>query len=256
MPEYRLSFQLKIYESVAKNEIDFAQQLLAIHRWINQNVRNILDESDAILHAKYQLIYTVGNQIQIDSGSHRWLVIQALLKRVPYHMKRLYDAYGEKHVEFNMKKGNYRNDVFTRCRILDEKIFSLLKKEIIEDFLNGRTEIMFPDMATSDKTWLRILLSEKQIDKQQGFETMLHKFDIMERNTVLILVGLLRFEVLKLILTKRWRVNYGVDERSTRKMAVPFKAKDVAVEMTEFGHPDVAICFTQLCYYYSGIYFV
>lgn len=61
MPEYRLSFQLKIYESVAKNDIDSAQQLLAIHQWINQNVRNILDESDAILHAKYQLIYTVGN---------------------------------------------------------------------------------------------------------------------------------------------------------------------------------------------------
>lgn len=35
-------------------------------------------------------------------------------------------------------------------------------------------------------------------------------------------------------------------------MAIPFKAKDVAAEMTEFGHPDVAICLTQLSYYYSG----
>lgn len=172
-------------------------------------------------------------------------------------MKRLYDIYGEKHIEFNMKKGNYRNDVFTPCRILDEKMILLLKNELIEDFLDGRTEIMFPDIATSAKNLLRILLSEKDIDKQQAFETMLQTFDVMERNTVLILVGLLRFEVLKFILTKRWRVNYGIDEKSsTRKMAVPFKAKDVAVEMTEFGHPDVAICFTQLCYYYSGMCFV
>jgi hypothetical protein len=36
-------------------------------------------------------------------------------------------------------------------------------------------------------------------------------------------------------------------------MAVPFRAKDVASERTEFGHPDVAIVLTQLSYYYSGL---
>lgn len=69
----------------------------------------------------------------------------------------------------------------------------------------------------------------------------------------MILSGLLRFEVLKLALIKRWRVNYGVDVNSDRrKMAVPFRAKGVAAEMTEYGHPDVAICLTLLSYYYSG----
>jgi hypothetical protein len=32
-----------------------------------------------------------------------------------------------------------------------------------------------------------------------------------------------------------------------------FKAKDVASERTEFGHPDMAIVLTQLSYYYSGL---
>jgi hypothetical protein len=36
-------------------------------------------------------------------------------------------------------------------------------------------------------------------------------------------------------------------------MAVPFKAKDVASERTEFGHPDMAIILTQISYYYSGL---
>jgi hypothetical protein len=36
-------------------------------------------------------------------------------------------------------------------------------------------------------------------------------------------------------------------------MAVPFRAKDVAADRTEFGHPDVAIVLTQLSYYYSGL---
>lgn len=71
MPEYRLSFQLKIYESAKKGEIFEAQKFLDAHKWINSNVRCILDESDAILHAKYQLIYTVGDQLEIDGGSQR-----------------------------------------------------------------------------------------------------------------------------------------------------------------------------------------
>ena len=36
-------------------------------------------------------------------------------------------------------------------------------------------------------------------------------------------------------------------------MAVPFRAKDVAADNTEFGHPDIAIGLTQLFYYYDGL---
>ena len=36
-------------------------------------------------------------------------------------------------------------------------------------------------------------------------------------------------------------------------MAVPFRAKDVAVENTEFGRPHVALILTQLSYYYNGL---
>ncbi|CAF4429303.1 unnamed protein product, partial [Rotaria magnacalcarata] len=36
-------------------------------------------------------------------------------------------------------------------------------------------------------------------------------------------------------------------------MAVPFRAKDVVVDRTEFGHPDVALVLTHLSYYYSGL---
>ena len=56
-------------------------------------------------------------------------------------------------------------------------------------------------------------------------------------------------------LKRRYRVNFGVNYNSKldRLMAVPFRAKDVAADNTEFGHPDVAILLTQLSYYYSGL---
>ncbi|XP_031632913.1 uncharacterized protein LOC116346822 [Contarinia nasturtii] len=253
LPEYRLSLQLKIYEPIPKGNIKDAKKMLDVHKWINANVRNILDESDAILQANYQLIYTVGNQLPPDSGAQRWLVTQAVLKRIPHRMHELYKKYGKERIEFDSKKFNYRPDAFTPCRILDETIFDDLKKALIDDFLNGQMDISFPEITESAKQSIKNVISEKKIDKK-----IFHTFENMfsekhDQNTIMILSGLLRFEVLKLVLTKRWRVNYGVNAKSIRKMAVPFKAKDIASENSEFGHPDVSICFTQLSYYYSGL---
>lgn len=228
-----MSFQLKIYESVKKDDEADAQTFLDAHKWINQNVRNILDESDAILHAKYQLIYTVGSQFPIDGGSNRWTVTQALLKRVPIHMKRLYDELGEDKLEFNIdyvtnghvyggpkEKSpvvDFREDVFTPCRIIDQSIYPELKEALIDDFLDGRMGIDFPEVTASTKRGLHKLMSSTVID-EATFESALECLGAPERDIILILSGLLRFEVLRLVLLRRWRVNYGVNEKGTHKI--------------------------------------
>lgn len=258
LPERILSFELKILESISvqlkadlNRDFTTTNNLLDIFKWTNANVRTIMDESDAILDAKYQLIYTVGNQKQPDGNSLRWLVAQALLKRVPYHMNTLYEAYGKEKVEFGHNDNmSYRPDVFIPCRILDETMFEKLKDALIEDFFAGRIDIDFPGIDDAKKPALKCLLSEKAI--KRATLKVIEDFSEEKQNIILILSGLLRFEVLKMALTKRWRVNYGVDVKGNRKMAIPFKAKDVAAELTEFGHPDVAVCLTQMSYYYSG----
>lgn len=181
-------------------------------------------------------------------------------------MKRFYLEYGEEALEFNIDyvtnghvygapKVDYRDDIFTPCRILDQSIYPALKEALIDDFFEGRMNIEFPEVLASTKSDLRDLMSAANIAEDK-FDSTLEKLkDKVTEKIILILSGLLRFEVLRLVLTKRWRVSYGVNETGSRKMAVPFKAKDVAAEMTEFGHPDVAICLTQLSYYYSGIYY-
>ena len=81
-------------------------------------------------------------------------------------------------------------------------------------------------------------------------------FHTMIVNLFLIIRGLLSSEVMLLVaLKKRYRVNYGVNPSASfnRLMAVPFRAKDVVADRTEFGHPDVALVLTQLSYYYSGL---
>lgn len=261
LPEYRLSFQLKMYESIQKGTGN-SRQFINVHNWINENVRSILDESDAILHAKSQLVYTVGNQLPLDGGVDRWSVAQAVLKRIPFHMKSLYKKLGEEKIEFDQEylrnrgifggsKVNYRSDIFTPCRLIDESAYDELKKLLVEDFVHGRMDIIFPETEYQTQSDLRTFLCQRKVDSQI-FNKIKTDFTPSHLNVLMILSGLLRFEVLKLVFMKRWRVNYGVNEQGSCEMAIPFKAKDVAVEKTEFGHPDVAICLTQLSYYYSG----
>lgn len=247
LPEYQLSLQLKLYESIQKKELENATKLLSIQTWLNSNIRGILDESDAILQPKYQLIYTLGNQLPLDGGIQRWIVMQALLKRVPHHMKVLHESQGIDCIEFDSQPT--KPNEFSHCRILKDSIYSKLKKAIIDDVFADRIEIRLPEMSAATRRQIEAFLSEEGDVKFDSFSNELTKD---YQNVILILNGILQFDVLKLMLVKRWRVNYGINPKGKRKMAVPFRAKDVAADMTEFGHPDVAIGFTQLSYYYSG----
>lgn len=173
--------------------------------------------------------------------------MQALLKRVPHHMKLLREKYGMDCIEFDDK--SRQPNVFTPCRILKESMYSKLKKAIIDDVFSDQLDITLPEMNSETKSHIKAFLNQKQGDVT--FATFSNESKDFQ-NAILILNGILQFDVLKLILVKRWRVNYGINPKGNRKMAVPFRAKDVAADMTEFGHPDVAIGFTQLSYYYSG----
>lgn len=259
LSEHQLSFQLKMYELIQKKDLDIAKEFQSVQKWLNTNIRNILDESDAILQPKYQLIYTVGNQLSLDGHVQRWHVMQAVLKRIPHHMETLYRDHGEKAIEFNEEylengpvygapKIKYRPDVFTPCRIIEPIIYEKLNKAIIDDIFSGKLDITLPEMDATTESKVKQFLTQSD----GSFETFCNDLSVDVQNTILIFNGLLQFDVIKLMLQKRWRVNYGINKKGPRKMAVPFRAKDVAAELTEFGHPDVAIGFTQLSYYYSG----
>lgn len=261
LPEYRLSFQLKMYESVLKGNLTKSAIFLETHKWLNQNIRNILDESDAILHAKYQLIYTCGEQLLPDGGALRWTIAQALLKLIPEKLEALWRKHGDEKIEFpsqyvnNQIKYNAtkeRPEVFWPCRIIDDSIYQNLIDSIADDFINGKTIIRFPELRKADAVLIKKLITQLDLSLDE-FSNCLNTFEEQQKQSIFILCGLLKYGILRLVLSKRWRVNYGVNPKGPRQMAVPFKAKDVAAEMTEFGHSDVAICFTHLSYYYSGL---
>ena len=240
-PEYILSFDLLTIDKCRRNESDVNRLMLNMQKWLKKYVRDVLDESDEILHVKYQLIYTVGGQEQVDGGPERWKIIQSALELVRKHARDI-------SKEFNNEvyyKPNERKCAFPQFRLLSNKPFSVLCKKVANDWLNEKNY--------REKDQQRI--SSFILDNKSSIESLDNQFSPDIVKIFLILRGLLSSEVLLVALKKRHRVNYGVNENPVfnRLMAVPFRAKDVAAENTEFGHPDVAIILTQLSYYYSGL---
>ncbi|CAF3595516.1 unnamed protein product [Rotaria sp. Silwood1] len=240
-PEDILSFDLLTIDKCRRNEFDVGCSMLTVQRWLKKYVRDVLDESDEILHVKYQLIYTVGGQQQVDGGAERWKTIQIILKLVKKHAEDISKCFNE-NVCY---KPSERKSAFPQFRLQSHEPFPLLCEKIANDWIDSR------NYRYTDKP---IILSFI-LETNSSIEYVVNKFSRLDIELFLIVRGLLSSEVLLVAFKKRYRVNYGVNPKPSfnRLMAVPFRAKDVVADRTEFGHPDVALVLTQLSYYYSGL---
>ncbi|CAF3125081.1 unnamed protein product [Rotaria sp. Silwood2] len=236
-----LSFDLLSIDKCRSQEFDVARSMLTIQRWLKRYSRDILDESDEILHVKYQLIYTVGGQQQVDGGSERWKTIQTILELVKKHAADISDHFHD-NVSY---KARERKSAFPQFRLQSHEPFPLLCQKIANDWIENR------NYRYEDKS---IVLSFI-LETDSSVECLIDKFSRFHIQLFLIVRGLLSSEVLLVAFKKRYRVNYGVNPNASfnRLMAVPFRAKDVALDRTEYGHPDVALVLTHLSYYYSGL---
>ncbi|CAF2919799.1 unnamed protein product [Rotaria sp. Silwood2] len=240
-PEYILSFDLLTIDKCRRKEFQVGRSMLTVQQWLKRFARDVLDESDEILHVKYQLIYTIGSQQPVDAGAQRWKTIQLILELVKKNAEDVARNYSK---DISYEKAS-RSSHFPSFRLLSHQPFPSLAEKIANDWLSEQ----------SYRQEERQLLLSFILETNASIECLNNRFsqDILQR--VLIIRGLLSSEVLFVALTKRYRVNFGVNPnpKFNRRMAVPFRAKDVAAENTEFGHPDIAIVLTQLFYYYDSL---
>ena len=87
-PEQILSLKLLGLDRIMRNSQQTAgRQLVDLQRWLHQNSRDILDESDEVLHTRQQVIYTVGEQRDLDGAPLRWEIVQRLLALFVNHLR-------------------------------------------------------------------------------------------------------------------------------------------------------------------------
>ena len=251
-PEHILSFKLMgIDQTLCSTSTDrnVARTLVESQRWLEEHSRDILDESDEILHVRYQLVYTAGQQRPLEGHPDRWTTVQQVLSLVKRHAN-----YVQKLFPRGIEIQHRKQGEFPFVRVLDKfagaKLVSLVAQDVSNDHLPNYSLLPLGSHVREN-----IFLFITQISVS---DEVTHLIRTSCEGTslwsgLLLLRGLLAHGILEYALSaKQYRVDYGLDT-SRSLLAVPYRAKDVPAFRAEFGHPDVAIVLTCLSYYYEGL---
>ncbi|KAI9818941.1 MAG: hypothetical protein M1832_004109 [Thelocarpon impressellum] len=248
-PEHLLSFKLMGLERLLAGETDVGNALISTRRFFDHHARDVLDESDEILSVRFELIYTMGTQRDVEFAPSRWVTIQHVLGMIRRMAPALRDMFPD-----GVELQDAPNGSFPRLRILDGAAGERLMNNLAHDI----SELGVPGLAVGTlapvKSVLLGFLGDAKMTPSAGARLRNSAFDVKSVwQCLLLLRGLIAGGVLLFALQrKRWRVNYGLDLSRTM-LAVPYRAKDDPATRAEFSHPDATIVLTCISYYYGGL---
>jgi hypothetical protein len=206
----------------SREKRSIAHELGALQDWVAKVSRDVLDESDEILHVRYQLIYAAGEQTPVDDHPNRWTTIQQVFSRLQAHARKLSASYPKMFEIDTTLRG------FPIIRILDSAICS---RDIFPRHRRcARRRNTQSSTGCSPITYLGrcspLHRSERVSDEDQDLirshcaGTTWFKGILLLRGLLMDGEGILGY-VLK---ERRWRVEYGLDPSRTL-LAVPYRAK-------------------------------
>ncbi|KAI9772802.1 MAG: hypothetical protein M1839_002303 [Geoglossum umbratile] len=249
LPEHTLSFMLSGLQRLSDSRIQEATQMVKVQSWIMQMCRDVLDECDFMLAVKTQLIYPSGSQLTVDGHPHRWETAQVLLNLVESHLRNLQHDFPH-----SIELVERTAVGFPVVHFLRRDVEDALVARLVDDICNGRTSILpTGDRTKDDRHAIKLFISEEKVDSEVvRWVAQIFSDKPATTKNLFLLRGLLVHRILLLCLKKRWNVQYGIHPNRD-PIAVPFHAKGVPSEQAEWGHPDVAILFTCLAFYYGGL---
>ena len=249
LPEHNLSFMLSGLQRLLDGKLADAERMIKIHRWFGTVCRDVLDESDYTLAVRTQLIYPSGTQMTVDGHPHRWKIVQALLRLVDLNLHDLAREYPHSIEVYRGHQRGFPFLYFLRRDVEDE----LINRLIADVLKRGSALLPMDDLATTERHAVEEFLRCTNVKKASVKVVRgLFRDKPSVRHAIYLLRGLLIGRILIMTLKKRWNVQYGLHP-SRDPIAVPFYAKGVPSDQSEWGHPDVAILFTSLSFYYGGL---
>lgn len=222
-PDHILSLKLMSVHRLISGSFQDGLPLRALQGWLEKHTRDILDESDEILHAQYQLVYTVGDQCSLEDYPYRWTTTQQVLHLVEQHISRL-----ERTQPGNFKYEPMKRGQFPKIRIMPhckaETVMELLRV-VANDVLDGRIPNFHSIHVPPPLRWIAIQFLTIQEFPYRSYEPLKSVFHHSTWRGLLLLRGLLASGILVFALKeKHYRVDYGLD-LSRSQLAVPFRAK-------------------------------
>ncbi|KAL6794454.1 hypothetical protein J3E68DRAFT_450980 [Trichoderma sp. SZMC 28012] len=247
--EHVLSFRLSGLQRLADDETKPATAMINFQNWLDTHCRDILDECDFTLSPRTQLNYPSGSEKPFDGHPFRWQVAEGLLAMVAEYIPRLRESFPGS-IELLASSGWFPAVQFLRNDVEDE-----LHRLIVDDISKGKAPFLYINQAIDieTQTTIKRVLSDKSFDAGL-FEKAAGLFPQPDNaaKKLLVIRGIVTRKILLLCLSKRWNVQYGLHPGRI-PLAVPFAAKGVPSELSEFGHPDVTILLTCLSFYSAGL---
>lgn len=251
-PEHILSFQLMAPECYILDKRDVGRQLMSTLDYLEQNARDIVDESDENFSVKFELIYTMGTQRPVELSPDRWLVLQQVLDLV-----RLLAPGVAEDLPLSLDYHPGVPGSFPRIRILRPDAGALLHQRLADHICShGLDAFQVSRQPEEIRKAVRSYITKASLNVAEISAVEKTPFWTERTKPSLLLIrGIIAYGVLEFVLgQKRWRVNYGLASRTPpTQLAVPYRAKDSPSLRSEFSHPDVVISLTSLSYYYGGL---
>lgn len=219
---------------------------------VDENWFSILDESDSILDHKGQLVYAMGTWMNLPQGPTRFQAVFEVLEAL--HGANVATILSDKHIA-SKTKSKHPGSVDEVYLIGGPKLNKRradLRKLIAEAIIAKKVD-GWKWMAES--AWKSAVI-DLVCSPESGFEKYEEQLSSLRntrRHQVLALRAMLAFEVLESCLLKRHRVAYGINRRSDRRVAVPFRSSETPATRSEFAHSDAQIVYTTLSYAYDGL---
>ncbi|KAI0836841.1 hypothetical protein F5Y06DRAFT_95513 [Hypoxylon sp. FL0890] len=249
LPEHQMSFMLSGLQRVLDQQIPEASMMIRVQRWLQSCVRDVIDESDHTLAVKTQLIYPSGSQMAVDGHPHRWLVVEQILGIMDMHLYDLAVSFPYSIDVVRRPHGGFPYVFFLRPDV-EEEMINRLRYDVCR---GTRGIIPIDSIEPADRLAIKEFLSGGKV-RQSSLDRISRLCPDRPhvKQTIYLLRGLFVHRILIMALKKRYGVQYGLHP-SRDPVAVPFHAKGVPSEQSEFGHVDVAILLTALAFYYCGI---
>jgi hypothetical protein len=247
--EHILSYKLGGWQHLLDGKVEAASTMINFQSWLDTRCRDVLDECDFTMSVKTQLNYPSGSEMAIDGHPFRWKVAQELLGLAFDHIPGLQKRFSSS-VDVLTRPGS-----FPMVHFLKGDVEDALQDLVIADICAGRMTLfqIAESKQNAQQEAIRQILQGKKFDQSLFAETVSLCPDPQAASKILLVArGLLVNRLLLLCMGKRWNVQYGLHP-GRHPVAVPFEAKGVPSEQSEFGQPDVAILFTCLAFYYSGL---
>ncbi len=135
-PEHLLSFELMGLERLLSGESELGDVLIETQRWLNDNSRDVLNESNEILSVRFELIYAMGTQRVIEFSPDRWTIIEHILGLITRFIQLVLQIFPQGLELRSVCPGS-----FPRVRILDtsaaDKLLKMVAREVCEAGLPG-----------------------------------------------------------------------------------------------------------------------